>query len=203
MRKALFRDGSLTYVVTYAPEWKINGLTRVEMSSIASDLLGDDVPDPFVYCGGEIVAATGAQLRRLLPEIRSVWQEMLARHARREPVFHEEGHALSFVYHRLGYPLGNGDPFIRRMFTDSIRAENNVSPHDHGLTRVARPAREAARHSPPVRERDRRDVRVLDASAGRRVAPVSRRDAGRPANARSRSASATSRAASRTTRRRR
>jgi len=134
MREALLRDGSLTYVVTYAPEWKINGLTRVEMSSIASELLGHDVNDPFVYCGGELVAVTGAQLRRLTPEVRSVWKEMLARHARGAPVFHEEGHTLSFVYQRLGYPLGNGNPFIRRMFTDSLRDANDVSIHDHGLT---------------------------------------------------------------------
>ena len=134
MEAALRRDGSLTYVVTYAPDWKINGLTRVEMSAIAGDLLELEVRHPFVYCGGELVATTGTALRTLTPELRAVWSEMLARHDRREPVFHEEGHTLSFVYQKLGYPLGNGDPFIRRIFTDSLRAENNVSRHDHGLT---------------------------------------------------------------------
>ena len=133
MEEALRRDGTLTYVVTYAPDWKINGLTRVDMSRIAGDLLGREVRDPFVYCGGELLATTGAELRRLAPEVRGVWELMLSRHLRGEAVFHEEGHTLSFAYFKLRYPVGNGDPFIRRIFTDSIRAENNGSPHDHGL----------------------------------------------------------------------
>lgn len=133
IERALARDGALTYVVTYEPDWKINGLTRREMSQIAAEVLGHDVPDSLIYCGGELVATTGRELARLLPELRSVWSEMLARYSRGERVFHEEGHMLSFAYYALGYPVGNGDPFIRRIFTDSITGENNVSRHDDGL----------------------------------------------------------------------
>lgn len=134
MADALRRDGVLTYVVTYEPTWEINGLSRVGMSRIASELLGRELSDPLVYCGGELLAVTGAELRRLVPEVEAVWGSLLDRHSRGQPVFHEEGHTLSFLYHKLAYPVGNGDPYIRRVFTDSIGAHNNVSHHDHGLT---------------------------------------------------------------------
>jgi hypothetical protein len=131
---ALRRDGALTYVVTYAPEWNVNGLTPADMSAIAGSLLGRDVRYPFVYCGGEFIAATAAELERLAEETALVWNQLMERHGRNEPVFHEEAHTLSYVYYKLAYPVGNGDPFIRRIWTDSLRPPNNATTHDHGLT---------------------------------------------------------------------
>lgn len=131
--EAVRRDGALTYVVTYDPEWKANGLTRGDMSDIASALLGREVRHPLIYCGGEFVAATAAEIHRLASETTIVWEQLMERHSRKESVFHEEAHTLSYVYYKLGYPLGNGDPFIRRIWTDSLRPPNNASKHDHGL----------------------------------------------------------------------
>jgi hypothetical protein len=131
--EAIRRDGLLTYVVQYDPEWKNNGLSRRDMSSIAGSLLGRELPHPLVYCGGELLAATGAEFRRLAPEADRVWGQLMERHARGEPVFYEEGQTLSYLYYKLGYPAGNGDPFVRRIFTDALRGGNNASPHDYGL----------------------------------------------------------------------
>lgn len=133
IHEALQRDGVLTYVINFPLDWVENGLTREDMQKLAGELLGDEVRTPLVYCGGELFAATGAELRRLQAEIRPMWVELLARHARGEMVFNEEGQLLSHVYHSLGYPLGNGNPFIRRIWTGSFGAFNTSLPYDHGL----------------------------------------------------------------------
>ena len=130
---ALRRDGCLTYVVKYDPEWKNNGLSRSDMSRIAGGLLNREVRHPLVYCGGELMALTGAEARVLREESEVVWKQLLERHARSEEVFYEEGQTLSYLYYKLGYPLGNGDPFVRRIFTDALGSHNNADAHDNGL----------------------------------------------------------------------
>jgi hypothetical protein len=40
---------------------------------------------------------------------------------------------LSYVYYKLHYPIGNADPFIRRIWTGSLGAFNNALPTDLGL----------------------------------------------------------------------
>jgi hypothetical protein len=133
MTDALRRDGSLTYVVTYPVDRETNGLTRAGMSDVAASILGRAVPDPLIYCGGELLAATGAQFVRIATEAEAVWQELMARHTRGEETFKEEGQTLSFIYYKLGFPLGNGDPFVRRIWTGSFGAHNNAVAGDHGL----------------------------------------------------------------------
>jgi hypothetical protein len=160
MWEAIRRDGALTYVVTYDPAWKANGLSRLDMSAIASALLGKDIRHPLVYCGGEIVAATTREIHRLASETTTVWNQLLERHSRNEPVFFEEAHTLSCVYYKLGYPLGNADPFIRRIFTDSLRPPNNATQHDYGLVVWHLPAEK------------RLGIRRLFPSATQRTSPL-------------------------------
>jgi hypothetical protein len=133
MMSAIRRDGALVYVENYAVDWPSNGLTRYDMSTIASELMGTEVTEPLVYCGGELVAATGEEFQRIVAEIDVVWPQLLERHASGKPTFNEEGHTLSYVYHRLGYPLGNAGPYIRRISTGSFGAFNSALPNDHGL----------------------------------------------------------------------
>ena len=133
MKDALARDGVLTYIQHYSPEWEVNGLNRAQMARIASSLLGVEVPHPLLYCGGELIAATGAELPRLVSEVDATWSRLLERHERGEPTFNEEGQTLSYVYFKLGYPLGTGNAFIRRIWTGSLGSYNNTLPDDHGL----------------------------------------------------------------------
>ena len=133
MFEALRRDSLLTYVVPYDPDWKNNGLSRRDLSRIAGALLGREVSHPLVYCGGELLAGTGEAFRRLVPEAELVWAQLMERHTAGQSVFFEEGQTLSYLYYKLGHPLGNGDPYVRRIFTDALRSGNNASEHDHGL----------------------------------------------------------------------
>jgi hypothetical protein len=131
---ALRRDGVLTYVENYPVDWSANGMTREDMRILAGELLGHEVPYALVYCGGELLAATGSELSCLNEEISVAWQELLKRHNRGERVFNEEAQLLSYVYYKLGYPLGNADPYLRRIWTGSFGALNTALPHDQGLT---------------------------------------------------------------------
>jgi len=133
LHQSIRRDGVLTYVETYPVDWPANGMTREDMRAVSSDLLGYQVPHPLVYCGGEFLAATGRELQRLRPEIDIAWQALLNRQERGEAAFNEEAQLLSHVYYKLGYPLGNGDPFVRRIWTGSFGSLNTALPHDHGL----------------------------------------------------------------------
>ncbi len=133
IREALNRDGILTYVETFPVDWRDSGLTREDMRVLASALLGYEVPHPLVYCGGEFIAATGAELRRLEVEIAIAWQALLTRYAKGQQVFNEEAQMLSHIYYKMGYPLGNGDPYVRRIWTGSFGAYNTAMPRDLGL----------------------------------------------------------------------
>ncbi|WP_412068171.1 hypothetical protein [Rubrivirga sp. IMCC43871] len=112
--------GALTFNAQIGPDEEQNGLTPREMGQIYQSLGGGsgDGADPIpAYVGGEIVAGTGTALAAIVAEARAVWPEMLRRHEAGLPKFNEEAHLLSYVYHRLDYPLGTADPFIDRMFT--------------------------------------------------------------------------------------
>jgi hypothetical protein len=133
LRDAVARDGVLTYSLTYPVDWPANGLSREELSELASELLGTTVRHPLVYCGAELIAATRAELTQVLPEIDVAWKDLVDRCVRGERRFITEEHVLSYVYYKLRYPLGNADPFIRRIWTGSVGAFNNALPTDHGL----------------------------------------------------------------------
>jgi hypothetical protein len=133
IHEALDRDGLLTYVISFPIDWIESGLTREDMRAISSDLLRREVRNPLEYCGGEFLAATGAELRRLQSEVVTTWNELLARYADGKKVFNEEAQLLSHVYEKLGCPLGNGNPFVRRIWTGSFGAFNTALPYDLGL----------------------------------------------------------------------
>ena len=117
------RAGALTYDVGLEPDLPEHGLTLLEMGALYAEVLGAlgiDRPPPEAappYTGGEIVAATGATLRRLDALAGPLWAEMLRRHAAGLPRFYEESHALSFLYYALDILDGTANPFIRRIWT--------------------------------------------------------------------------------------
>lgn len=133
MQHAIERDGVLTYVISFPIDWIEGGLTREDLRSLSSELLGHEVADPLEYCGGELLAASGSELAHLHSEAVVTWNDLLARYARGERTFNEEAQLLSHIYYKLRYPLGNGDPFVRRIWTGSFGAFNTALPYDLGL----------------------------------------------------------------------
>ena len=141
------RAGALTYDVGLEPDQPEHGLTLREMGTLYAEVLlalGLDRPPPEApppYTGGEIVAATGATLRRIDALAGPLWAEMLRRHAAGLPRFYEESHALSFLYYALDILDGTANPFLRRIWTtlpDTLHptgsSGSDARPTDLGLT---------------------------------------------------------------------
>ncbi len=132
------RAGALTYDVGLEPDLPEHGLSLREMGGLYAevlDALGIDRPPPEApppYTGGEIVAATGATLRRLDALAGPMWAEMLRRHAAGLPRFYEESHALSFLYYALDILDGTANPFIRRIWT-TLEEGSDARPTDLSL----------------------------------------------------------------------
>ena len=140
--------GALTYDVGIEPDEHMHGLTLREMGGLYAEVLGAlgiDRPEPEApppYTGGEIVAATGATLRRMDALFDGLWAEMLRRHAAGLPRFYEESHALSFLYYALDVLDGTANPFLRRIWTATADGlppagpggQRRTAPTDLGLT---------------------------------------------------------------------
>lgn len=120
----LRRYGALTYDIGLPPGWPQNGLTRADLQRLYAEHSGAPAPALPAYLGGEIFAATGAATRRIAAEIPGLWEALLERHRRGLPHFNEEAHALGYLYHRLGYPEGTANPYIKRMWTALLHRQN-------------------------------------------------------------------------------
>ena len=114
--------GALTLDANVGPDEEQNGLTPRQMGRLYADLDGrgdgaGGAAPVATYVGGEIVAGTRDALVAVSDEAERVWPEMLRRFEAGLPKFNEEAHLLSYVYHRLGYPVGTADPFLDRIYT--------------------------------------------------------------------------------------
>lgn len=115
--EAARRHGALTLDANVGPDEEQNGLTPRQMGQIYAELDGGGGATVPTYVGGEIVAATREALQAVSQEAERLWPEMLRRFEAGLPKFNEEAHLLSYVYHRLGYPVGTADPFVDRIYT--------------------------------------------------------------------------------------
>lgn len=131
---ALVKNDVLTYAYSYPPEWNINGLTRVQMKTLFSDMLGIPISYLPIYCGGEIFAASPDGLSQIHNQLDGLWDEQLNRHEKGLLKCNEEAHALTYLYYNLGYPLGTANPFIKRIWTGLPWNYRSDLPEDYGLT---------------------------------------------------------------------
>ncbi|NET35095.1 MAG: hypothetical protein F6K19_24215 [Cyanothece sp. SIO1E1] len=83
------------------------------------------------YYGGELFAARGDVIQRVVAEIGSVWENSLQRFKEHKPKLYEEAFVLSYIYHRLGYAEPTANAYIKRLWTGS--KFNNVELADMTL----------------------------------------------------------------------
>lgn len=131
----LFKDirehGLMALPMHFADDYNINGVTRGDMRRIFAEL--DEGKDPGhnpEYCGGEIFAATLANIRTINQIAPGVWQNMLERHRAGTQKLNEEAHFLSYCYHRIG-GWASLEKYIKRIWTSPKFA--NVQPEDFEL----------------------------------------------------------------------
>mgnify|MGYP002398947360 CR=1 FL=1 len=127
----LKNEQAMLYDINYRHNYKINGLTRLELLGV-SRALNDNFPaDDFIYSGGEFVCCIGSQIIKIAELARETYNKCLIRHEHGLDKFNEEAQLLSYVYHVLGYKNGTANEYIARIWTDrTIYTNINGSEKD-------------------------------------------------------------------------
>ncbi len=110
--------GCITYILNYADSQMINGITRIDMKDLFDELLGRDTGRLPVYHAGEFAAFNVKTLRLLLADFESVFKKMIDKFNAGDPKkFNEEAHFLSYLYFGNGISGGEGNRYIKRMWS--------------------------------------------------------------------------------------
>lgn len=117
----------------YAPTYKINGNSRLDMKSIFENLQGFEMDTVPAYHAGEFLGATIASVKKIMHFFYPTWQQLLDYHKNNLPHLHEEAHVLSYLYHRCGYNGGQANKYIKRLWTDPS-SYRNIKKGDEDLT---------------------------------------------------------------------
>jgi len=115
-------SGSLTMIPILDRNQEINGLTITDLG-IKSKLLGVLYP-PQQYAGGEFIALRGDKLKMVYHCGELIWEKYISLAYTEETTFMEEAHFLSIVYASLNVPFGNGDKYIKRIWTQLFHYTN-------------------------------------------------------------------------------
>ena len=124
--KKLWKDlsnfGSLTMMPILDNNELINGLTVKDLET-TSKLMGILDP-PQQYAGGEFIALRGDKLIQVFQSSEILWDKYISYVSSGEMNFMEEAHFLSIVYASLKFPFGNGDKFVKRIWTQVLHYSN-------------------------------------------------------------------------------
>jgi hypothetical protein len=127
------RSGYVTYNTGFNEKYKISHINRRDLSQLYRELglsLNEEIP---VYCGAELIAAKDKNFQKLLGEIERGWEFSLEQFKKNKTKFNTEEHLLNFAYNSLQAPLGNGNPYIDRIWT-TLGGFNNASDRHLNLT---------------------------------------------------------------------
>lgn len=123
--------GLLTYEPSQPFDEVINGLNRLDMKKIYEELNQTTLTEAPIYFGGEWFGAKGREIKRVSAEFEPLWEILLKRFENHQPKFNEEAHVLSYIYHKLGYPVRTANPYFKRIWTSSKLYD--ASPEDLNL----------------------------------------------------------------------
>lgn len=123
---AIEAAGVVAYDVDYSPEHAINGLTRRELTRLAHEFVpGDHADDECLhYYGGEFLAVRADGAKRIADAARAAWPIALERHTNGASTFAEEAHLLSFLLWQLEITPGEGQRFVKRLWTQPLKSQN-------------------------------------------------------------------------------
>ncbi len=121
--------GSLTMTPILDNSELINGLTVKDLET-TSKLMGILDP-PRQYAGGEFIALRGDKLSQVFHSIEILWDKYISYVSTGEMNFMEEAHFLSIIYASLQFPFGNGNRYVKRIWTQVLHYSNrDVSDRD-------------------------------------------------------------------------
>lgn len=108
---------AITYEINYEETHNINGLNRIQMQEVFSDL-GLKLDSPPHYSGAEVLFAKGKFIQKIAKEITPLYYKSLERFKQNKLRFKEEAHTLSFFYHKHHAIIGGMNKYIRRLWTN-------------------------------------------------------------------------------------
>lgn len=131
LQAAVESDGIVTYLHdldAYPAGAFINGVTREALRDFTNTRMDGALHSPVQYCGGEIFAASLTVTSKVSDVVHTVWDDILRGYSGAPQ---EEAHLLSAIYALQSWPRGNGNRFIKRMWTTF--KHNTIEESDLGL----------------------------------------------------------------------
>jgi hypothetical protein len=116
--------GVINYNYEYHENYKINGLSRLDMKSVFERLANEHLEKIPNYYAGEFFAARVEKIQSINNEFQSIWPKLLDFHQKRELVLNEEAHVLSYIFFKLGFENEVGNSYIKRLWTDPTTFRN-------------------------------------------------------------------------------
>lgn len=114
--------GSLTMLPILDRNEIINGLSVTDLERTAKSL--GVLNPPQKYAGGEFIALRGDRIGQVYQSSEILWEKYISGVATGEINLMEEAHFLSIVYASLELPFGNGDKYIKRIWTQAFHYSN-------------------------------------------------------------------------------
>ena len=122
MWRSVREKGGVALRIDYAPDEKVNSLSRRQMTLRMAGL--SDVEPPLEYCGGEFVALSGRIVQAYYREAAAILSENIGRSAGGIRYAFEEAHVLSVANSRLGIEAGSANSFVKRLWTQPLKYKN-------------------------------------------------------------------------------
>ncbi len=120
--KDLTHFGSLNMLPISDQNELINGSTMSDLEE-ASKLFGI-LHSPQQYAGGEFIALRGDKLKLVYKSSETLWEKYISYASTGKVKFMEEAHFLSIIYASLKFPFGNGDKYVKRIWTQVFHYSN-------------------------------------------------------------------------------
>jgi len=132
----LFKDikshKSIAYELDYKENVDINGISRIGMEAVFSELSGKTIGKIPLYYAGEFFGASVRLVKEYFSLFRELWPKLIALNAEGKPKLHEEAHVLSYLFFITGNENGIANKYIKRLWTDPS-SFRNVNKDDDNL----------------------------------------------------------------------
>lgn len=131
--KEASKKGFISFEIDSPVDYKINGLSRLDMKDLFAELLGEEVNDIPSYHLGEFLLCNVAHIKKIYSDFEQLWVDLLIRNEKGLSKLNEEAHTLSYLYYKNKLPASPQNSFIKRIWTNPV-FYRNVNPSDLRLS---------------------------------------------------------------------
>ncbi len=126
------QNGYISFETDSPVDYKINGLSRLDMKELFSELLDQPITEIPSYHLGEFLLCNVATIRKLVDDFSILWPQLMERHKAGKSKLNEEAHTLSYLFFKNELPASKENPYIKRIWTNPV-FYRNVSSGDSNL----------------------------------------------------------------------